>query len=174
MKKRLAAELKRIGEALIEIADSQESPTPQQVETIRRLILELSALLQRLVQPYRHQKAMETEERSDGCHRFISVPGLMPTTCRHRQLIALLINALDHGSTPRKIKAAKKMLQKANPRHLIGDSSGFQIHQAEKKREGDNVRSQPPDEKHGQGIEHIAAAGHGGERHTSARYRHWA
>ena len=41
-----AAELKRIGEALIEIADGQERPTPQQVETIRGLIIELSTLLQ--------------------------------------------------------------------------------------------------------------------------------
>jgi queuine/archaeosine tRNA-ribosyltransferase len=44
----------------------------------------------------------------------------------------LLINALDHGSTPQKIIAAKQMIQKANPRYLIGDSSGFQIHKAEK------------------------------------------
>jgi len=47
----VTAELKRIGEALIEIADSQESSTPQQVETIRRLIQELAVLHQRLVQP---------------------------------------------------------------------------------------------------------------------------
>ena len=44
----------------------------------------------------------------------------------------LLINALDHGSAPEKIEAAKKMCRKANPRYLIGDSSGFQIHKAEK------------------------------------------
>ena len=43
-----AAELKRIGEALIEIADGQESPTPQQIETIRTLIVELSTLLSRI------------------------------------------------------------------------------------------------------------------------------
>jgi hypothetical protein len=47
---------------------------------------------------------------------------------------ALLINALDHGSMPRKIQAAQRMFRRANPRHLIGDSSGFQIHQAEKDR----------------------------------------
>ncbi|WP_319408725.1 hypothetical protein [uncultured Desulfosarcina sp.] len=47
----LTAELKRIGEALIEIADSQESPTPQQVETIRRFIQELAVLHQRLAHP---------------------------------------------------------------------------------------------------------------------------
>lgn len=47
---------------------------------------------------------------------------------------ALLINALDHGSMPRKIQSAQRMLRRANPRHLIGDSSGFQIHQAEKDR----------------------------------------
>jgi hypothetical protein len=47
---------------------------------------------------------------------------------------ALLINALDHGSMPRKIQAAQRMFRGANPRHLIGDSSGFQIHQAEKDR----------------------------------------
>ena len=46
-----AAELKRIGETLIEIADSQEGPNPQQVETIRRLIQELAVLHQRLVHP---------------------------------------------------------------------------------------------------------------------------
>ena len=47
----VAAELKRIGEALIEIADGQAGPTHHQVETIRRLILELSTLLQRLAHP---------------------------------------------------------------------------------------------------------------------------
>jgi hypothetical protein len=47
----LAAELKRIGEAIIEIADSQQSPTPQQVETIRMLIQELAVLHRRLVHP---------------------------------------------------------------------------------------------------------------------------
>jgi hypothetical protein len=46
-----AAELKRIGEALIEIADGQESPTPQQIESIRTLIVELSTLLSRLDHP---------------------------------------------------------------------------------------------------------------------------
>ncbi len=45
----------------------------------------------------------------------------------------LLINPLDHGSTPQKIAAANTMIQKANPRYLLGDSSGFQIHEAEKK-----------------------------------------
>jgi hypothetical protein len=88
---------------------------------------------------------------------------------------SLLINVLDHGSTPQKIKPAKKMLQKANARHSIGDSSGYQLHKAEKK--GKAVITFDPNlpvEKHGQGFEHIAAAGHGGERHTPARYRHWA
>jgi hypothetical protein len=47
----LAAELKRIGEALIEIAENQESPTSQQIESIRTLIVELSKVLQRLAQP---------------------------------------------------------------------------------------------------------------------------
>jgi len=46
---------------------------------------------------------------------------------------SVLINALDHGSTPRKIKAAQKMLQKANARHSIGDSSGYQILKREEK-----------------------------------------
>ena len=41
----VSAELKRIGEALIEIADNQESPTPQQIESIRTLIEDLSTLL---------------------------------------------------------------------------------------------------------------------------------
>jgi hypothetical protein len=50
--------LKRIGEALIEIADGQPRPAPQQVETIRRLILELSTLLQRLA----HADAQEGDE----------------------------------------------------------------------------------------------------------------
>ena len=48
-----AVELKRIGEALIEIADGQESPTPQQIESIRTLIVELSALLSRIATPTR-------------------------------------------------------------------------------------------------------------------------
>ena len=87
---------------------------------------------------------------------------------------SLLINVLDHGSTPAKIKAAKKMLRKANARYSMGDSSGIQIHKGREKGQGDNVRSKPSVEKYSQGIEHIAAAGHGGERYTSARYRHWA
>jgi hypothetical protein len=41
-------ELKRIGEALIEISDDQQRPIPQRVETIRNLILELTTLLPRL------------------------------------------------------------------------------------------------------------------------------
>ena len=44
-------ELKQIGEALIEIADNQESSTQQKIETIRALILDLSRLLQRFAQP---------------------------------------------------------------------------------------------------------------------------
>jgi len=54
----VATELKRIGEALIEIADGQPRPAPQQVETIRRLILELSTLLQRLA----HADAQDSDE----------------------------------------------------------------------------------------------------------------
>jgi len=46
-----AIELKRIGEALIEIADNQESPTSQQIESIRTLIVELSALLSHIATP---------------------------------------------------------------------------------------------------------------------------
>ena len=45
---------------------------------------------------------------------------------------SLLINVLDHGSTPQKIEAAKKMLRKANARYSFGDSSGYQLHEAEK------------------------------------------
>ncbi len=46
----VSAELKRIGETLIEIADNQKSPTPQKIEIIRMVIVDLSALLQRLIQ----------------------------------------------------------------------------------------------------------------------------
>ena len=46
---------------------------------------------------------------------------------------SLLISPLDHGSTPQKSAAANKMIQKANPHYLLGDSSGYQIHDAEKK-----------------------------------------
>jgi hypothetical protein len=46
---------------------------------------------------------------------------------------ALLINALDHGSTPRKIQDAQRMCRRANQRHLLGDSSGFQILMGEEK-----------------------------------------
>ena len=46
-----AAELKRIGEELIEIAENQEILTTQQIESIRMVIVELSTLLQRLAQP---------------------------------------------------------------------------------------------------------------------------
>ncbi len=45
----------------------------------------------------------------------------------------LLYNVLDHGSTPKKIEAAKQMRQKANPHHLLGDSSGFQVLMAQEK-----------------------------------------
>ena len=45
----------------------------------------------------------------------------------------LLINVLDHGSTPKKIVAAKQMHRKANPRYLLGDSSGFQVLMAQEK-----------------------------------------
>ncbi len=48
----LAAELKRIGEALIGIAESQESPVPQKIEGIHALIVDLSTLLQRLAQSH--------------------------------------------------------------------------------------------------------------------------
>jgi hypothetical protein len=41
-------ELKRIGEALIEIADDQQRSIPQKIETIRNLILELTTLVPRL------------------------------------------------------------------------------------------------------------------------------
>jgi hypothetical protein len=44
---------------------------------------------------------------------------------------ALLINALDHGSTPRKIQNAQRMCRRAKPNRVIGDSSGFQILKAE-------------------------------------------
>jgi len=44
----VATELKRIGEALIEIAGHQQLTFPKQVETIRKLILELTRLLPRL------------------------------------------------------------------------------------------------------------------------------
>ena len=46
---------------------------------------------------------------------------------------ALLINALDHGSTPQKIQAAQRMYRRANPSRLMADSSGFQILMAEEK-----------------------------------------
>lgn len=42
------AELKGIGEALIEIADSQDISTPRQMESLQNLILELTVLFQRL------------------------------------------------------------------------------------------------------------------------------
>lgn len=49
----LAAELKRIGEAIIEIADNQESSALQKSEIIRALIEDLSILRLRLAQPAR-------------------------------------------------------------------------------------------------------------------------
>lgn len=45
----MTAKLKRIGEALIEIADGQEGPIQKQVETIRRLTLELTVIIQDLM-----------------------------------------------------------------------------------------------------------------------------
>lgn len=46
---------------------------------------------------------------------------------------ALLLNVLDHGSTPSKIAAAKEMLRLARPRQLTYDSSGFQLLQGQLK-----------------------------------------
>ncbi|WP_155305030.1 hypothetical protein [Desulfosarcina widdelii] len=45
----------------------------------------------------------------------------------------LLINVLDHGSTPAKIKAARKMIRKANSRHKMEDSGGYPLLKAEEK-----------------------------------------
>ena len=45
----------------------------------------------------------------------------------------LLINALDHGSAPEKIEAAKKMCHRAKLSRLMADSSGYQILKAEEK-----------------------------------------
>jgi len=46
---------------------------------------------------------------------------------------SLLTNVLDHGATPSKAAAANTMIQKANPRYLLGDSSGYQLIKAEEK-----------------------------------------
>ena len=44
---------------------------------------------------------------------------------------ALLLNVLDHGSTPSKIAAAKEMLRLARPQKSTFDSSGFQLLQGQ-------------------------------------------
>lgn len=51
-----------------------------------------------------------------------------------RPIDALLLNALDHGSTPSKIAAAQGMLQDARPKLKMLDSSGFQVLQGQLKR----------------------------------------
>jgi len=47
----VAAELKSIGETLINIAEDQELPIPEQIESIQTLVIELSRLLSRLAYP---------------------------------------------------------------------------------------------------------------------------
>jgi tRNA-guanine family transglycosylase len=46
---------------------------------------------------------------------------------------ALLLNALDHGSTIRKIKIAKEMCRMANSKYTMFDSSGYQLLKGEEK-----------------------------------------
>ena len=58
-----------------------------------------------------------------------------------RPIDALLLNVLDHGSTPSKIAAAKEMLRLAKPKLLTLDSSGFQLHQGEKN--GKRITNDP-------------------------------
>lgn len=48
-----------------------------------------------------------------------------------RPIDALLLNTLDHGSTPSKIAAAKRLRQAAMPKQFIHDSSGFQLNQGQ-------------------------------------------
>lgn len=54
---------------------------------------------------------------------------ILPTS----QVEALLINALDHGSTPRKTQNAQRMCRRANTSRIMADSSGYQILKAEEK-----------------------------------------
>jgi queuine/archaeosine tRNA-ribosyltransferase len=46
---------------------------------------------------------------------------------------AILLNALDHGSTKGKVERAKEMCQKAGMNYKLSDSSGYQIHRREIK-----------------------------------------
>ena len=46
---------------------------------------------------------------------------------------ALLFNTLDHGANDKKIENAKQMCRIAKPNHVILDSSGFQILEAQRK-----------------------------------------
>jgi len=46
---------------------------------------------------------------------------------------ALLINVLDHGSNAQKIQRARDMRRLARPQYLMLDSSGYQLHEGEKK-----------------------------------------
>jgi len=45
----------------------------------------------------------------------------------------LLLNVLDHGSNDRKIRISWEMRRMANPKYVILDSSGYQLHEAENK-----------------------------------------
>jgi tRNA-guanine family transglycosylase len=46
---------------------------------------------------------------------------------------AMLLNTLDHGANDKKIERAKQMRRIAKPKHVILDSSGYQILKAEEK-----------------------------------------
>ncbi len=56
----------------------------------------------------------------------------------------LLFNVLDHGSTPKRIAAAKQMIKRANPRYRIDDSGGFQVHEGEKNGKAMTFDPQKP------------------------------
>lgn len=47
---------------------------------------------------------------------------------------AMLLNTLDHGANEKKVERANQMCRIATPKHVILDSSGFQILKAEEKK----------------------------------------
>jgi tRNA-guanine family transglycosylase len=50
-----------------------------------------------------------------------------------KDVIALLLNVLDHGSDDRKIKISREMQRMAGPKYVMLDSSGFQLLMGEEK-----------------------------------------
>jgi hypothetical protein len=59
--------------------------------------------------------------------------GADPNKLPAQKINALLVNVPDHGANQRKTEKAQKMFELSQPEHVMLDSGGFQLHEAEKK-----------------------------------------